>query len=99
MDDTDALTLQEASSAVLRIDLRYRAADINDKIKLKPERDAAFNAYTAARLELLEEGVITTQADVDRMTELRKEVEDAAKVQDLIVAAGRVVAFLARFAV
>lgn len=99
MDDTDALTLQEASTAVSTIDQRYRAANINDKIKLKPKRDEAFNAYTAARLQLLEGGVITTQEDVDAMNDLRKEVEDAAETQALIVAAGRVVFFLAKFAV
>ena len=100
MPDTDSLTLTEASDAVLRIDLRYRTLlNIDDKEDLKPTRDQVFAAYTSARLKLLEEGVMTTQADVDEMEALRGEIEQAAEKQALIRGGVRVAGFLGRLAV
>jgi hypothetical protein len=100
MSDTDTLTLKEAGNAVMEIDVRYRTLNnIDDKEDLKPARDKAFDAYSRARLALLEEGVLTDQAALDEMVALRKEVEDAADVQTLIAAAGRIALFLAKFAV
>ena len=99
MSDMDTLTLKEASNAVLELDVRYREIDnIDDKKDMKPARDQAFDAYSTARLKLLEEGVITGQTDLNEMKDLRSEVEHAANVQSLIVAAGRVAAFLTRLA-
>lgn len=96
--DTDLAILKSASSTVMKIDQRYRRADINEKIELKPERDRAFTAYSLARLQLLEDGVMTTAADLKKMQSLKDEIDQAAAMQDLIIAAARVAAFLAKLA-
>jgi len=96
--DNDAEVLRAANDAVIEIDLRYRAASFDDKTVLKPERDRAFHQYQAARLKLLEEGVICTGDDVAEMREIREEVIKAAQTQALLNAIGRVVGFLARVA-
>lgn len=98
MADTDLHTLEHAASSVMEIDRQYRAASITDKVELKPKRDEAFAAYSLARLKLLEAGMITTPGDVEAMHQLREEVERAATMQDLIIAAGRVAIFLAKLA-
>jgi hypothetical protein len=98
MSDHDATLLEDAASAVLDIDLRYRRANIDEKEDLKPARDEAFNAYSAARLKLLQEGVIATQEDVDEMKAIRGEISRAADIQGLVVAAERLAVLLARFA-
>lgn len=99
MTDTDSLTLKEAGSAVLDIDMRYRLLPtIDEKEELKPTRDEAFSNYTSLRLKLLEEGVITTQEDLDEMKEIRSEIEKAAGLQTILVAAGRAAAFFAKLA-
>lgn len=99
MSDTDALTLQEAGQAVLTIDVRSRTLPtIDDRETIKPARDAAFSAYSAARLALLQEGVITTPADVAAMRMLRTEIERAAEVQALLSVALRTAEWLAGLA-
>ena len=99
MSDTDSLTLKEASNAVLEIDVQYRGLDnIDDMEDLKPVRDEAFDKYSMARLKLLKDGVITDQKDVDEMKALRGEIERAADVQALIIAAGRLAIFLGKLA-
>lgn len=97
--DTDAMVLEDANAAVIEIDVRYRESDINGKLALKGQRDAAYNNYSAARLKLLEDGMLTTEADVTAMRALRQDVERAADQQQLLISAGRLVGFLARFAV
>ncbi len=99
MSDTDSLILKETADTVTEIDMRYRQLPtIDEKEDLKPTRDEAFSNYTMARLKLLEEGVITTQEDIDEMKKIRGEIEKAANVQTLIAATGKVAAFLAKLA-
>ena len=100
MKDTDTLTIEEASKAVLEIDVRYRLLDNpDDREDLEPARDAAFDAYSRARLNLLKPGIITTDEDLEKMKNLRIKVEEAADIQDLIIAGVRVASFLARLAI
>jgi hypothetical protein len=92
--DNDAEVLKAASQAVMTIDLKYRASNFGDQRKLKPERDKAFNAFSAARLKLLADGVICTAEDVAEMKALRDEVKEAAKRQTLLAGILKVAAFL-----
>lgn len=92
--DNDAEVLKAASQAVMAIDLKYRASNFGDQRKLKPERDKAFNAFSAARLKLLADGVICTAEDVAEMKALRDEVKEAAKRQTLLAGILKVAAFL-----
>lgn len=96
--DTDLKIFETASATVTEIDRRYRLANINDQIKLKPKRDEAFSAFSLARLKLLEAGVVTTAADLAEMQALKSAVDQAAVTQDLVIAAARVAIFLAKTA-
>lgn len=73
--DHDLSVLQEAFAITLSLDMQYRKANFNDKVKLKPVRDEAFNTFSLARLKLLEEGMICTEKDVADMKALRKKIE------------------------
>ena len=95
--DPDLTVLEEAAAAVTAIDRKYRRANFNEQIELKPERDEAFNTYARARLKLLEEGVIATEEDVEQMKRIRREVARARKTQTLIAGALRLARFLAKF--
>ena len=100
MKDSDTLTIEEASKAVLEIDVQYRLLENpDDKEDLEPARDAAFNAFSRARLNLLKPGIITSDDDLEKMKQLRVRVEEAANIQDLIVAGVRVASFLAKLAI
>lgn len=98
MPDSDVTVLDDAARSVAAIDARYRAADFNEKIELKPHVDAAFSAYSAARLNLLADGVVSSDADVGEMGDLKRKVTAAADTQSLIAAIVKLVAFLAKFA-
>ena len=100
MKDTDTKIFEEASRTVQDIDIKYRLLDHpDDQEDLAPARDAAWDSYSRARLNLLRPGVITTSEDLAKMKDLKNQVETAADTQDLIVAAIRVASFLARLAI
>ncbi len=88
MDNND-IFLDEATKAVFIIGVKYRQADINGKQELRQPRDKAFSAYSIARLKLLEDEVICTNADVQEMEEIRQEIQQAAQTQTLIAAIAR----------
>lgn len=92
--DNDSIVLKEAADAVTLIDIQYRLATFNEKKKLKKSRDAAFSTYSIARLDLIEEGIICTDEDVEAMHEIRQEIEAAADVQTLLRAIPRFITFL-----
>ena len=98
MPDNDALVLEDAGEVVSLLDVRYRSASFDDQVAIKPERDRAFSAYSAARLKLLQADVICTDADLEEMTRLRNEVRKAADKQSLVIAAAKVAVFLAKLA-
>ena len=95
--DNDETIVTKAAATATSIDIKYKRASATDKVILKPERDKAFSAYAAARLKLLEEGTISSDADVLEMGDIRKQVANAKKLQSLIIAIGRFVGFLVKF--
>ncbi len=96
--DPDAEVLKAANAAVMEIDLRYRASTFDEQIDLKEARDAAFDAYAKARINLLQAGIISTPADLEQMKALADEIHKAAQKQALINTAFRIAGFLAHFA-
>ncbi len=97
MADNDDHVLENAQAAAQETDLRYKAANLDGKVKLKSARDKLFSAYAAARIDLLEDGVIATDQDVHEMKELRAEVDRAATNQLLAEAALKAAKFLVKF--
>lgn len=81
--DHDLKVLEEAFAITLSLDMQYRRANFNDKVKLKAIRDEAFNAFSLARLKLLEEGMICTEKDVADMKALRQKIESTASMPNL----------------
>jgi hypothetical protein len=95
--DHDETILKKAAATATSIDIKYKRASATDKAILKPGRDEAFSAYAGARLKLLEEGTVSSEADVEEMGEIRRQVAHARKTQSLVIAIGRFVGFLSKF--
>lgn len=93
MDNNDNF-LDEATKAIFIIGVKYRQADINGKQEIRQSRDKAFSAYSIARLKLLEDEVLCTNKDVEEMTGIRHEIQQAAQAQTLITAIARLFGIL-----
>ena len=97
--DTDLEILEQLSATVTAVDRKYRRASFNDKLKLKKQRDELFNAYAKARLKLLEDGLITGDAELEEMKEIRSQIAHAREVQSILIGVARLVKFAARLVV
>lgn len=102
MADNDEIVLEDAMEAAFALGKEYRRAwrnaDLDRMEKLKPLVDEAYDRYSQARLNLLAEGVLATDADVAEMRRIRAEIDQAATIQTLIEGAIRFAAFIAKFA-
>ena len=101
MPDNDEILLEDAKEAAFSLDKAYRRAvlnaDLDRMMKLKPQVEKAFDAYSKTRMKLFEEGVIATDEDVAEIRRIRAEIDQAATTQTLIEGAIRFVVFLTKF--
>lgn len=102
MTDNDEIVLEDAKEAAFSLDKAYRRAmlrrDLDSMMTLKPQVDEAYDRYSQARLNLMEEGVLATDGDIAEMRCIRAEIEQAATTQSMIEGAVKFVTFIARFA-
>ncbi len=96
--DRDLAVLEDAAATVMSIDRKYRRASPMDMIAMSRDRDRAFRAYAKARINLLKQGVIATNADVNAMKAIRQEVGRARKTQTILAGAVKFARFLVKFA-
>ena len=97
-DDLDGQVLRAAGNAVIELDVRYRLASFTEQMELGPERDRAFNAYAFARINLIRNGIVTTEQDVAEMQALQQQMQEAADKAALLAVAAKIAARLARIA-
>ena len=76
------------------IDIRYMEAEVVDKLAMKDELDEVFFAFSRARLRLLQNRVLCNSSCLEKIKEIRQEVEAAANSQQLIKSIIRLVGFL-----
>lgn len=94
MADDNKLALRTLTSTMEELDIRYMEADVADKLVMKDELDEAFLAFSRARLRLLQDRVLCNSSCLEKIKEIRQEVEDAANSQQLIKGIIRLVSFL-----
>ncbi len=95
--ENDEIMITKAAATAASIDIKYKRASSTDKVILRPWRDKAFSAYARARLKLLEDETVSSDADLQEMHTIRKQVTNARKTQSLVMHIGRFAAFLGRF--
>ena len=101
--DNDAIVIEDAKDAAFALDKALRRAvrenDFDQLREIKPKVNEAFETLSRARLVLLKADVIATNDDVAEMRRIRAELEEAAKKQQIIAGAAKLVALLRKFIV
>lgn len=103
MADQDEIILEDAKEAAFSLDKRLRravlrGAPLSERRELKRQAEAAFKAYSKARLKLLQEGTLASNTDVGQMRRIRAEIDQAADTQQIARGVLRLVQLLGRFA-
>jgi hypothetical protein len=101
MADNDIIVLEDAKDAVFLLEKEFRRAlrsgDLDGAVEIKEKLEEAADALSRARLKLLQEGVMATDADVAEMRRIKAEIDQAASRQQLLEGAVKFIAFIARF--
>lgn len=95
--DVDAELVKSAEETLDLLFAQFFAATAKDQLLLRPQIEQAAHGVLEARLLLLAPGTIGADADVQEANRIRKQVEEAASTQELILGAARLIAFLAKF--
>lgn len=93
--DKDTQMLQELGNAVITLQVKYRNSQLADRMTLKPALEELLSDYATYQIKLLKEGVITSDRDLKEMSDIKSEIENAAKKEALLRAIGKTIAFIA----
>lgn len=93
--DKDAQMLEKMGNALVDLEVKYRNSSLSDRMAMKPALDELMKDYAEYQLRLLKEGVITTAEDLQEMDEIKKEIDQAARLEDMLKAIARTIAFIA----
>ena len=97
--DKGAIMLERMGTALTTLQIKYRASHLPDRVKLKPKLEKLLQDYTSYQLRLIDEGIITTDADLAEMAKLKLAIDKAARTQQLAAAIAKTIAFIATKAV
>ena len=97
--DKDAIMIEQMGTALTSLQIKYRASKLADRVRLKPKLEKLLQDYTDYQLRLIDEGIITTDEDLEEMEKLKKAIDKAARAQHLAAAIAKTIAFIATKAV
>ena len=94
MSDANQIFFQQASDLLSKIEIRYMEADFDQQIELKPERDRAIALFSQAQLAILRTNIICTDADVQKMKQLRQQIASSPDFVQVLVTIASFVSFV-----
>jgi hypothetical protein len=90
-----ALLLETMSDAINDLELTFHEASVADRIELRPKIEDLLQKYAGFRLQMLEDSESVTADDVDHMDQIKSQIDEAAKKQQIIAAIAKTAAFIA----
>ncbi len=94
MADKDEILIDEVEAAFRSAYRRFRRADPGEQDSMFNDLQRAATEWVRAQKKLVEDDELATQAMLDQMRRIKDEIDDAANTQELVIALGRLVAFL-----
>ena len=97
-DDNDTKALRIAGDALFLMEVKCREAGFDERLAMEEERDRLWEAYEAARENLIASGVIVGDQELAELTALTEELDRAAQTNAVAQTALKLVGFFARIA-
>lgn len=93
--DNDSKMIKTMSDAIINLQVKYRASPVMDRMQIRPSLEELIRDFSNYQMRLLKEGIITNEADLEDMAQIKSEIDAAANKQQLIESLGRTIAFVA----
>lgn len=84
--DNDAKMLEAMGTALTSLQIKYRACRLADRLELRSDLNQLLQDYADYQMRLLDEGGVTTDDDLEEMEEIKTDIDDAAKQEELAAA-------------
>ncbi len=94
--DKDEKMLRNIGNAVIDLQVKYRASNLDERMEIRPQLDGLKKKYDDYQIVLWRDGVITTDEDLKEMAEIQKEIDQAAQTQQLVQAIAKTIVFVAK---
>jgi len=93
--DNDAEMLRTMANAITDLQVKYRAASLDDQAILATPLTELLRDYGNYQARLLKAGTITDDGELAEMAAIRQSITDNATRQDLLLAIARITALIA----
>jgi hypothetical protein len=93
-NSTNQTLIKQAADLLSALEIRYEEASFDEQVQLRDVLDQAMNSYSSARLALLKNKVICTSADLAKMTTIKRDLDRAINVRQVLTVSTRLVGFL-----
>ncbi|HEY6897275.1 MAG TPA: hypothetical protein VI279_08430 [Rhodocyclaceae bacterium] len=93
--DNDALMIRAMGNAVTDLQVRYRAATLDDQAVLAGPLKEMTEDYSDHVARLIKAGTITSDDELAEMASIQKSITDKASRQDLLLAIAKIIALIA----
>lgn len=93
--DNDAEMLRVMGNTITDLQIKYRAATLDDKAVLIAPLKELLQDYGDYQARLLKAGTITSEAELAQMKAIQTAISDDADRQDLLIAIAKIVALIA----
>ncbi len=94
--DKDTEMLQNMGNAVVALQIKYRSSSFSEQVGIRPKLDEMLTKYANYQIKLLDNGIITTDTDLEEMAEIQREIDQAAQTQQLVQAIAKTIVFVAK---
>lgn len=93
--DKDDVLIDDVENTFRNLYRRYRRAGAVEQGELADPLSRAATAWVKAQLKLAGANEIATQKMIEEMHDIKNDINKAVKTQELLIAVGRFVAFIA----
>jgi len=92
--DNDAEMLKRLGAQITDLQVKYRALLLDEQMAVHPALKQLLEDYARYQAKLLMIGIITTDADLKEIRQLKQSVDAAADKMDLLAAIGKLISFI-----
>jgi hypothetical protein len=92
--NNNALMIKQLGNLLTDLQFDFANATPLERARLRPDLEKAQAKYDAYRKGLLDDRIVTTPEDLDEIRQIKKEIDNAASTQALLIGIAKLIAFV-----
>ena len=92
--DKDAEMLKRLGAQITDMQVKYRALPLDEQMAVHSALKQLLEDYARYQAKLLMIGIITTEADLKEIKQIKQSVDSAGNKMDMLAAIGKLISFI-----